>query len=127
MRLFILSHDTARQRAIEAVRDAQPGWEVVVKEPRRSTEQNARMWAMLDDVSRQVVWYGKHLTCEEWKHVFTAALKKSEVVPGIDGGFVVVGQSTSRMTKAELSDLMEIISAFGAERGVEWSDEKQTA
>jgi hypothetical protein len=94
-----------------------------VKPETRSSEQNARMWAMLTDVSRQVEWYGKRLTPEDWKHVFSSSLRKLDVVPNIEGtGFVALGLSTSRMTKGEMSDLMELISAFGAERGVAWSD-----
>ena len=84
----------------------------------RSTEQNARMWAMLSEISHQVDWYGRKLTSEEWKHVFTAALNKQDVVPGIDGGFVVLGKSTSQMTKAEMSELQELMEAFGADKGV---------
>jgi hypothetical protein len=94
-----------------------------VRPETRSSEQNARMWAMLTDVSRQVDWYGKRLTPEDWKHVFSSSLRKLDVVPNIEGtGFVALGLSTSRMTKGEMSDLMELISAFGAERGVAWSD-----
>ena len=92
-------------------------FEVVVRPERRSTEQNAKLWAMLNEVAEQVEWYGQHLSAEEWKHVFTASLKKQRVVPGLDGGFVVLGLSTSRMSKAELSELIELINAFGAERG----------
>ena len=87
----------------------------------RSLEQNSRLWAMLDEISDQVDWYGRKLTPEEWKHVFTAALKKQDVVPGIDGGFVVLGQSTSKMTKAEMCDLQTLMEAFGAEKGVRFS------
>jgi hypothetical protein len=92
-----------------------------VKPSTRSLEQNARLWAMLSDISRQVDWYGRKLTPDEWKHVFSAALKKQEVVPGIDGGFVVLGLSTSKMTKAEMSDLQTLMEAFGAERNVRFS------
>lgn len=91
---------------------------MVVKPETRSDAQNRRLWAMLTEVSDQVVWHGRKLSPEEWKHVFSAALKKQDVVPGIDGGFVILGQSTSKMTKGEMSDLQELISAFGAERGV---------
>jgi len=91
-----------------------------IKPATRSLEQNSRLWAMLDEISEQVDWYGRKLTPEEWKHVFTAALKKQDVVPGLDGGFVVLGQSTSKMTKAEMCDLMELMNAFGAERNVKW-------
>jgi hypothetical protein len=87
----------------------------------RSTAQNARMWAMLQDVANQVIWHGRKLAKEDWKHVFSASLKKQDAVPGIDGGFVVLGQSTSQMTIPEMSDLMMLMDAFGANNGVRFS------
>ena len=91
-------------------------------EPRtRSQEQNRRMFAMLTDVSRQVVWHGQKLSKEEWKDVFTAALKRQKVVPGIDGGFVVLGSSTRRMTVAEMGELMTLMEAFGAQHDVRFT------
>ncbi len=93
-----------------------------LREPTRSDVQNRRMWAMLNDVSRQVIWHGVRLRPEEWKDVFSAALKRQKVVPGIDGGFVVLGARTSKMTISEMVDLQELMSAFGAERGVKWRD-----
>jgi len=92
-----------------------------IKPATRSLEQNARLWCLLDEISNQVDWYGRKLTPEEWKHVFTAALKKQDVVPGLDGGFVVLGQSTSKMTKAEMCDLQSLMEAFGAEKSVKFS------
>jgi NinB protein len=94
---------------------------IELREKTRSNEQNARMWAMLSDVSRQVIWHGRKLSPEEWKHVFSASLKRQDVVPGIDGGFVVLGLSTSKMSVREMGDLMELISAFGAQNGVKFS------
>jgi hypothetical protein len=94
---------------------------LTISEETRTLEQNSRMWAMLGEVSRQVDWYGQKLDPEDWKHVFTAALKKQRTVPGIDGGFVVLGQSTKKMSKAELGELMELIEAFGAQRGVRFA------
>jgi len=94
---------------------------IEVKEKTRSTEQNARMWALLTDVSRQVDWYGQKLTPEEWKDVFSASLKKQKAVPGLDGGFVILGQRTSKMSIREMADLMTLIEAFGADKGVRFS------
>jgi hypothetical protein len=88
------------------------------KRETRSTLQNSRMWAMLQDVADQVTWHGRKLSKEDWKHVFSASLKKQDAVPGIDGGFVVLGQSTSKMTVGEMADLMTLMEAFGAEQGV---------
>lgn len=122
-RVYILNHAEARRRAIQAIQDAQDGFAVTISEPTRSLDQNARLWASLSDVSQQVEWYGKKLSPEDWKNVFTASLKKMEVVPNLDGtGFVALGQSTSRMSKRELSDLLELVYAFGAEKGVVFGD-----
>lgn len=94
---------------------------VEVKPETRSLAQNARLWAMLTDISKQVNWYGRKLTPEEWKHVFTASLTKQDVVPGLDGGFVVLGKSTSSMTKGEMSELQELMQAFGAQQSVRFT------
>jgi hypothetical protein len=125
-RLFILAHDLARQNAVRAVQEAPEGFSVTVAEPKRNLDQNARMWAMLGDVAQQVDWYGKRLTSEDWKHVFSSSLRRLEVVPNLDGtGFVALGMSTSSMSKREMADLIELMFAFGAERGVIWSDPKE--
>ena len=120
--VFRLVHSTARQMASRAVINAPDGWIAEIKPRTRSLDQNAKMWAMLADVSRQVEWYGQHLTTEEWKDVLTAALKKQKAVPGIDGGFVVIGARTRNMTIREMGDLVELMYAFGAERDVKWSE-----
>ena len=89
---------------------------------KRTGEQNALLWAVLTDVAQQVEWYGKKLEKEDWKEVFSAAWKQQDVMPGINGGFVVMGVRTSKMTKPEFGELIEIIYAFGAEKSVMWSD-----
>ena len=119
----MLVHSNARLNALQAVKTAPEGYCVEVKPKTRSLEQNSRLWAMLTDISKHIDWYGRKLSPEEWKHVFTAALIKQEVVPSLDGtGFVVLGLSTSKMTTKEMSDLQELISAFGVEKGIEWTD-----
>jgi hypothetical protein len=122
-RVIILAGPDQRQRALDAICSANVGDVVTISEPRRNSDQNARMWAMLSDVAGQVDWYGKRLTAEDWKHVFSSSLRKLEVVPNLDGtGFVALGLSTSRMSVREMSDLIELLFAFGAERGVKWTD-----
>jgi len=83
------------------------------------------MWAMLADISQQVDWYGNKLTKEEWKDVFTAGMKRQKVVPGVDGGFVVIGAHTSHMTIADMSELIEFAMAFGCQHGVKWKDHEE--
>ena len=112
---------TAAYQALKPYLLAGHEFALIVKPKTRSTAQNARMWSMLGEVSAQVVWHGRKLTPQEWKHVFSAALKRQDVVPGLDGGFVVLGQSTSNMTIAQMGELMELIEAFGAQNGVRFS------
>lgn len=124
---FILRNDAIRHNAMAAINALLIGPDVApmvveIKPLTRTIDQNSKLWACLADVSKSVVWHGRRLSSEEWKHVFTASLKKQEVVVGIDGGFVVLGQSTSDMSKKELSDLIELIHAFGAEHFVTFNN-----
>ncbi|WP_406850113.1 recombination protein NinB [Chromobacterium phragmitis] len=87
----------------------------------RNLSQNAAMWAALTDISEQLDWYGNKLTAEEWKDLLTASLRRTKVVPNIDGsGFAILGQRTSDMSVREMGELLELIHAFGAEKGVKF-------
>jgi hypothetical protein len=105
---------------LAAVLQADHRYTLTVKPQTRTSEQNKRLWAMLTDISKQVDWYGRKLSPEDWKHVLSASLKKQDAVPGIDGGFVVLGLSTSKMTKGEMADLQTLIEAFGTQQGVKF-------
>ncbi len=70
----------------------------------------------------------QRLSPDDWKHVMSAGLKRERrIADGIDGGFVILGQYTHKMSKAEMTELIELIQAFGAERGVKWSGEDMAA
>ena len=121
--IFVMSHALARQRAMQAVQDAPEGFCVRITEPTRNLEQNAKLWALLNDIAKQVVWHGRNLDSESWKHLFASSLKKMDVVPNLEGtGFVALGLSTSKMTKREMSDLIELIHAFAANNGVNFNE-----
>ena len=50
------------------------------------------------------------------------------MVPNLDGnGFVSLGRSSSALSKEEFSDLMELIAAFAAERGVDLGEKEAAA
>ena len=118
---FHLVHDEARRRAWAAIGKAPQGHVVTIAEPTRNLEQNALLWAMLHEISEQVDWHGRKLSPEDWKHVFSSSLRRLDVVPNLEGtGFVALGLSTSKMTRREFSDLIELIAAFAAERGIEF-------
>lgn len=90
----------------------------------RSGAQNNLMWSCLQDLSDQVLWFGKRLTKEGWKDFITGHLDGQDLVPNMDGtGFISIqrGRSTSRMTIKEMTAVIELCHAFGADRGVAWS------
>ena len=118
---FVLRDVHVKQRAQHAILEAPEGYVCTIKPATRSLEQNALLWPLLQTVAAKVDWYGQKLSADDWKDVFSASLKKSKVVPGLDGGFVICGQRTSTMSKADFSELVELIYAFGAQHGVEFS------
>lgn len=114
-------HDAVRRQA------CQGDLEIAVREPKRSLDQNAKLWPMLQDVSDQVQWpvdgVMQLLSKEDWKDILTSGLNQEQrIAQGINGGFVMLGSRTSRMRKKEFSELIEFIYWFGSEKGVRWSE-----
>ena len=112
---------TAAYQELKPSLFAGASFDLVIKPETRSSAQNRRLWSLLADIAGQVVWHGQKMQPEDWKHIFSASLKRTRVCPGIDGGFVVLGQSTSQMTRAEMSEMQELIEAFGAQHDVRFS------
>lgn len=122
-RIFRLVHEQARYGAVQAVSEAPQGYIVEVKEPTRNLEQNALMWCLLACLADQTDWHGNRLNAEEWKDLLSAGLVQSKVVPNLTGnGFVILGQRTSKLSKSQFAALLELIYAFGTERGVEFTE-----
>ena len=127
--VLILHRQSDRDRAASWVRQAPWGTRITFQEARRTTDQNARMWAMLTEVARQVKWHGQRLSADDWKLVFLSALKQElRIVPNLDGtGFVQLGRSSSDLSVAEMGDLMDLIAAFGAREGVTFAEPERVA
>lgn len=129
-RAMIVVHGQAdRQRVAQWAQQAPFGTRIEFKAAKRTLPQNDRMWAMLTDVAQQLPWHGVKLRPDDWKLIFLDALKRElRMVPNLDGtGFVNLGRSSSDLTKDEMSELMELIAAFGANHGVVFHDPEQQA
>lgn len=127
--LVIINGEHDRRKVAGWAMKAPAGTRIEFKEAKRSTEQNARMWAMLTEIASQVPWHGLRLAADDWKLIFLDALEREvRMVPNLDGnGFVNLGRSSSDLSKGEMSDLMELIAAFGANHGVRFHDESEAA
>lgn len=131
LKLVIGMLTTLRPRMLAAFRQAEAMLkagltvEVIVRERKsqRSSEQNRKLNAMCGDLAEQVLWHGQAISKDDWRHMFVAAYRKEQrIVPGINGGFVVLGASSRKLNVGECSDVIEMLNAFGVERGVVWSD-----
>jgi len=122
--LVTLRNKADRERASRWIDKAPFGTRVEFKASKRSMPQNDKFWAMLTEVAMQLHWHGISLTPDDWKLVFLDALKReARFVPNIDGtGFVNLGRSSSDLSKEEMSELIELIFAFGAQHGVKFNE-----
>jgi hypothetical protein len=125
----IIRGATDRLRIASWADKAPVGTRVEFKRVKRTLPQNDRMWAMLTDIATQLPWHGLKLAPDDWKLLFLDALKREvRMVPNIDGnGFVSLGRSSSDLSKGEMSDLIEIIAAWGAQHGVIFRDQQEDA
>lgn len=127
-KILKITGDIARKAACYFVMSAPDGHVVTISEPTRNLEQNALMWCLLECLAKQADWHGNKLNSEEWKDLLSAGLVQSKVVPNMTGnGFVILGQRTSKLSKSQFAALLELIYAFGAERGVNFGDERAAA
>lgn len=121
-----ITSERKREEALRVVRAAPQFSRVEIKAQKRTLPQNSRLWAMLTDISLQTDWHGVKLSPDNWKLLFLSGLKaEMRIVPNLDGsGFVNLGTRSSDLSVEEMSDLIELIHAFAAKRGIQfhWED-----
>jgi len=99
----------------------------------RSTEQNSALHAAIADIAEQKQWAGQHLDPEAWKRLLIAAWERAnkrsaEIYPALDGaGFDLVYRRSSRLSKPEMSDLLEYVKAWATTEGVVLHDQEMAA
>jgi len=114
-------------KAIEWIKCAPKGMRLEFKAPKRSLPQNDLMWALLTEIQEHQRKQGKDYTTDEWKVIFMQALgREIRLLPSLDGkGFVPYGQSSSDLSKQEMTDLIEFIYAWGAENHIDFKSRRE--
>ncbi len=121
--LIVLNNAEARATVAGWAQKAPPGTRVEFKKAKRTLEQNALLWSRLTEIARKVEWHGEKLTAEDWKDVFSASLCKARIVPALEGtGYVQLGFRTSDMSKEEMNNMLALIDAFAAKKGVVFNE-----
>lgn len=123
-RVYILNNSTARNACMHAVAHAPDGDRCEIKEPKRTDGQNERFHAICGDIAKSgIEWAGKKRSAVEWKVLLvsghaTATREGSEMVPGIEGEFVNIRESTALMSIKRGSSLIEYATCFALSKGV---------
>lgn len=100
---------------------------VEIKEPTRSSEASAKFHAMCGDFARSgIKWAGKARSLDEWKVLLisghaVATKIGAELVPGLEGEFLNIRESSARMSIARMNSLIEYSYAAGTSMGVRFS------
>lgn len=123
-RSWVLGSETHRQLVGTLIAGSPPGWVVSLDPPRRTLAQNKALHSAFGELAAQLEWHGRKLDADVWKRLCVAAWLREhneapELVPALDGkGFDVIYERTSKMTKEQVSELLEWVYAFGAQNGV---------
>ena len=118
---------TQREYAAQALAQAPDNAVVSITAPKRSTMQNSKMWAMLQDVMRAKP-EGRSWTADTWKAAFMQSLgHQCAFAEGLDGsGPFPVGFRSSNLNVKQMIDLIEVIYEYGARHGVEWREAERS-
>lgn len=118
----ILNSDQAVERHCALARKAPRGWIGEVREPKRTLDQNDKMHAMLTDIALAKP-LGRTHTPDDWKAIAMNACNwECAFCEGLDGRPFPIGFRSSKLTKSQMSALIDWLQAFGDEHGVVWSN-----
>lgn len=125
-RILTLTGEAAKKAACREILAAEIGYVMTLQPQTRKLEQNAKLHAMLTDISRQKTYLGAKRDIEFWKGLFVsgwqiATGEKAEIVPGLEGEFINIRESTTTLGIKRMGSLIEYVMAWGAMNDVRWS------
>lgn len=119
---------TNRRHIAEQVSNLPEGYVIKAGPPTRSLEQNAMLHAMFCELAKQAKYMGRALTAYQWKNLLISGHSIAvglapEIVPGIEGEFINLRESSAQMTIARMTSLIEYIHAWAAENGIQFKQD----
>jgi hypothetical protein len=119
---------TNRRHLAEKVANLPEGLGIKVGPPTRSLEQNAKLHAMFGELEKKAKYLGRRLTLNQWKtlmisgHAVATGLG-ADMVPGIEGEYVNIRESSAQMSVARMTSLIEYIHAWAAMNNVQFKQD----
>lgn len=122
-----LTGEAAKKAACREILAAPEGYIVRITPETRTLDQNAKLHAMLTDISRQSKYLGAKRDVEFWKGLFVsgwqiATGEKPEIVPGLEGEFINIRESTTTLGIRRMASLIEYIQAWGAMNEIRFTE-----
>lgn len=128
---YILVSPQVRANAMQALREAPADYVVILAPRTRSNDQNAMFHAICSDIAKSGhLFAGKPRTAEVWKVLLisghaAATGAGNEVVPGLEGEFVNIRESSARMSVRRASSLIEYTMAYCDTNGIPLTETKR--
>jgi len=122
VRILRIITEKNRAELLHAVELAPLGAYFQLIDAPRTLAQNRLMWRLLTRIADQLEHCGEHWAPDDWKCAFLKAMgKKLRFMPALDGdGVVAVGYHSSKLSKAEMAEMIELIYEHGARHGVDF-------
>lgn len=118
MHRVILSNPLHRAHAHRLIDAAPVNAIMQIEPPKRTIPQNKILWAMISEIAAQKPG-GRKWRPEVWKCAFMSAFgMECEIQEGLFGEPLPIGFSSSRMTVAQMSGLLDFIDMWCAQNGV---------
>jgi len=119
-----------RQYAHQCINEAPDDYVCHLGQKTRKEDQSARFHAMCGDVSKQLQYMNRWLTKDQWKVLFIsghaiATGLGADIVPGLEGEFANIRESSAQMSVKRMASLIEYVAAYGNDHEVRWTEPKR--
>lgn len=128
---FYLRSDHARRAAISYLQSLPVHEDSKLladfRETTRNDQQNRKFHAMCGDVAEQALFAGRRIKAHQWKVLFISGHSiatglGAEIVPGLEGEFVNIRESSASMGVKRMASLIEYVTAWCVMNGVRLTD-----
>lgn len=115
---FNLINAVVRSNAVQAVREAPDNYAVTVAPRKRSNDQNAMFHAICTDIAKSGHKFaGKAWSAKAWKLLLisghaVATNEETEFLPGLEGEFVNIRESSALMSVRRAASLITYTLAY---------------
>jgi hypothetical protein len=125
-RIWKLTGEVAKKAACREILAAQEGMVVTLAEPTRNLDQSAKFYAICGDIAKQKPFAGQMRKPEQWKVLLVsghaiATKQGSEMVPGLEGEWCNLRESTAQMSIKRMASLIEYALAYCAQNEIRLS------